>query len=288
LNEYVAEHYRASHMNFLHSFWGIGALSGPLIMSALIKKTGNWRPGYRVVSGIQFILVAVLILSLPLWKKAEHGRPEKSPTAENRQTAVRQKTFLESIHIRGLKTVLAGFMAYTGMELMLGLWGASYLVETRGFDTARAAAWVSLYYGGITAGRFLCGLLALRFSGRQLIRTGELILLGGVVCLFTGLYTGAGDWCTLCGFILFGLGCAPVFPGMLHETPVRFGRDNAQAIMGFQMAVAYTSSTVMPPLFGWIATVTTVALLPWVLCGFALALLFCSERANRIFQGKRS
>ncbi len=292
LNEYVAEHYRASHMNFLHSFWGIGALAGPLVMSAFIKQNGAWQSGYRFTSLVQFILTAVLFLSLPLWKRSERkdrlareAARERAVRADGEQKTERaeKKSFLQSLSIPGAKEVLICFMMYSGMESMLGLWGASYLAAEKGFDTAQAAAWVSLYYGGITAGRFVCGFLALRLSNRALVRTGVLTAIAGILCLFTGLYTPVGDWCTLCGFILCGLGCAPIFPAMLHETPARFGTGSAQAIMGFQMAVAYTSSAIMPPLFGGAATFVSVSLLPWVLDLFSIILLVCSDRAIVIF-----
>ncbi|AEE17887.1 MFS transporter [Treponema brennaborense] len=289
LNEYVAEHYKASHMNFLHSFWGIGALTGPLVMSAFIRQNGVWQNGYRFTAAVQFVLVIVMFCALPVWKRAERkSRLEHEALLARAEreniTHPAKKTFIESIRVPGVKEVLLCFMTYASMEFMLGLWGSSYLTAVKGFETARAAAWVSLYYGGITAGRFLCGFLAMKLSNKTLIRTGALTALTGVACLFAGHYTGVGDWCTLCGFIFFGLGCAPIFPAMLHETPARFGKDNAQAVMGFQMAVAYTSSALMPPLFGWVATIASVSILPWVLAGFALVLFICSEKANGIFK----
>jgi fucose permease len=294
LNEYIAEHYKATHMNFLHGFWGIGALTGPLVMSGFVNEAGDWRYGYLTVSIIQFILVFTLFLSLPLWKKAERARKEAAslsddspPSGKNNTQEAQKKNFFASIRVKGLKRVLVCFMMYTGIEATLGLWGASYLARVQNFEPSHAAAWVSIYYGGITAGRLLCGFLAMKFTNRQLIRTGEILVSTGVVSMLLGQFLAASDILTLAGFVLIGLGCAPIFPGMLHETPARFGRENAQAVMGFQMAVAYTSTTLLPPLFGWIATFISPVLLPWFLALYIAVLFFLSERVNTVFQPKQ-
>lgn len=291
LNEYIAEHYKAIHMNMLHCFWGIGALTGPLIMSAFIKNVSSWRPGYGLVAIIQFVLVLILFFSLPTWKKLEISRKmEKEKNINhnledaNQSNHKKRKSTLESLKIRGVKTVLICFMTYTAMELMLGLWGATYLTSIKGFAPSKAAAWVSLYYGGITLGRFLAAFLSLKFSNKQLIRLGSILTILAVIFLFVGHFLSKGSLFTLIGFILFGLGCAPIFPAMLHETPVRFGKENAPSVMGFQMAMAYTASTTLPPLFGVIASATTPALLPWVLAGFVIIFYIFSESCTRIFK----
>lgn len=285
LNEYIAEHYKAIHMNMLHCFWGIGALTGPLIMSGFIKNTSSWRPSYGLVAIIQFVLVTALFFSLPVWKKLENHRKENTQT-ENQESLEPQKkkSTLESLKIRGVKTVLICFMTYAAMELMLGLWGATYLTSIKNFEPSRAAAWVSLYYGGITLGRFLAAFLSIKLNNKQLIRLGSILTVVAVIFMFLGHFISEAEYFTLAGFVLFGLGCAPIFPAMLHETPERFGKDNAQAVMGFQMAMAYTASTTLPPIFGFIASATTPALLPWVLAGFVIIFFVFSESCTRIFK----
>lgn len=285
LNEYIAEHYKAIHMNMLHCFWGIGALTGPLIMSGFIKNTSSWRPSYGLVAIIQFVLVTILFFSLPLWKKLENQRKENAGI-EKQENLVSQKkkSTLESLKIRGVKSVLICFMTYTAMELMLGLWGATYLTSIKNFEPSRAAAWVSLYYGGITLGRFLAAFLSIKLNNKQLIRLGSILTIVAVVFMFLGHFIEHTTYFTLAGFVLFGLGCAPIFPAMLHETPERFGKENAQSIMGFQMSMAYTASTTLPPIFGFIASATTPALLPWVLAGFVIVFYIFSESCTRIFK----
>lgn len=285
LNEYIAEHYKAIHMNMLHCFWGIGALTGPLIMSGFIKNTSSWRPSYGLVAIIQFVLVTILFFSLPLWKKLENQRKENAEI-EKQENLVSQKkkSTLESLKIRGVKSVLICFMTYTAMELMLGLWGATYLTSIKNFEPSRAAAWVSLYYGGITLGRFLAAFLSIKLNNKQLIRLGSILTIVAVVFMFLGHFIEHTTYFTLAGFVLFGLGCAPIFPAMLHETPERFGKENAQSIMGFQMSMAYTASTTLPPIFGFIASATTPALLPWVLAGFVIVFYIFSESCTRIFK----
>ena len=288
LNEYIAEHYKAIHMNMLHCFWGIGALTGPLIMSSFIKNTDSWRPSYGLVAIIQFVLVLAIFLSLPIWKKLEnHHKLASNSHNEDKNgevTEVKRKSTLESLKIRGVKTVLVCFMTYAAMELMLGLWGATYLTSIKNFEPSKAAAWVSLYYGGITLGRFLAAFLSIKLNNKQLIRLGSLITIIAVIFMLIGHFLSSGDIFTLAGFILFGLGCAPIFPAMLHETPARFGKENAQSIMGFQMAMAYTASTTLPPIFGFIASATTPALLPWGLAGFVIIFYLFSESCIKIFK----
>ena len=282
LNEYIAEHYTAIHMNMLHCFWGIGALTGPLIMSGFIKNTSSWRPSYGLVAIIQFVLVTILFFSLPLWKKLENQRKENAEI--EKQVSQKKKSTLESLKIRGVKSVLICFMTYTAMELMLGLWGATYLTSIKNFEPSRAAAWVSLYYGGITLGRFLAAFLSIKLNNKQLIRLGSILTVVAVIFMFLGHFISEAEYFTLAGFVLFGLGCAPIFPAMLHETPERFGKENAQSIMGFQMSMAYTASTTLPPIFGFIASATTPALLPWVLAGFVIVFYIFSESCTRIFK----
>ena len=200
LNEYIAEHYTAIHMNMLHCFWGIGALTGPLIMSGFIKNTSSWRPSYGLVAIIQFVLVTILFFSLPLWKKLENQRKENAEI--EKQEKKKKKSTLESLKIRGVKSVLICFMTYTAMELMLGLWGATYLTSIKNFEPSRAAAWVSLYYGGITLGRFLAAFLSIKLNNKQLIRLGSILTVVAVIFMFLGHFISEAEYFTLAGFVL--------------------------------------------------------------------------------------
>ena len=286
LNEYGAEHYESRHMSWLHCFWGVGAMAGPLIMSQYMSLGVDWRMGYLTVAIIQFVLVAVLIATLPLWNKVAEKTSQKKQEADlDPPIASGKGGFLGPLKIKGAKVALISFFLYCGVEMTLGLWGSSFLITEKGIDAAAAAQWVSLYWGGLTAGRLVSGFLAIRFNNQQMIRIGELTVLLGVVCLLLPL----PQFVCLIGFILVGAGCAPIYPCMLHETPVRFGKEDAQSMMGFQMAVCYTGSTLLPPFFGLVATKVNVGLLPVFLLVYIVIMLVSSEASNRIFnRGKQS
>lgn len=269
LNHYVAEHYAAHHMNWLHCFWGVGATGGPLIMASLLDENG-WRDGYLVVALIQFGLAFLLLLSFPLWR--QEVKRDKSNHQD--EAAV---TKLDHTLPRGLSYALVTFLLYCGVEALVGLWASSYLVQMKQFSIATAATWVSIYYGSITAGRLLSGFLSFRFTNRQMIRLGQCLALIGSLVFFLPL-NGA----MIVGLILVGLGLAPIYPSMLHETPVRFGRQRAKHLMGYQMAFAYIGSTFLPPLFGLIATKLSLGIFPIVLLFIMLFMLLNTERLNRI------
>ncbi|MHA7967573.1 MFS transporter [Paenibacillus sp. CAU 1782] len=312
LNHYVAENYKAHHMNWLHCFWGVGATMGPLIMSAYIAGD-SWRGGYATVAMVQFALVVVLFLALPLWKRvaAEHNlanalqNEDRSLSSEEKarnaatvgaanrhgagtsadaaasttkatteKAAIAAKTNLFAI--KGIKPSLAAFLLYCGAESMVGLWGASFLVGVREVTAVTAAGWISMYYGGITIGRLITGFITMKVSNVVLIRTGQLVTITGGLLLILPLPA----FFSLAGFILVGLGLAPIYPGLLHETPTRFGKENSARLMGYQMAVAYTGSTFLPPLFGILATKTSVALFPLVLLIFLALMFFSAEKVN--------
>jgi fucose permease len=279
LNEYVAEHYQAHHMNWLHCFWGIGAMTSPLIMSSMISGDHSWRSGYLTVGIIQMVLVVILFFSLPLWSKVEVTQqvPENGQTDEPVASPVKRGLFYP-LQIPGVKFVMVAFLFYCGIEGSMGLWGSSYLVQVRGMEAATAAAWVSTFYGAITVGRFIAGFIAMKLSNKALIRIGEAMILGGVVLMVLPL----PDIFAVLAFALIGLGCAPIFPGMLHETPVRFGKENAQMVMGFQMATAYVGATFLPPFFGFVADGTHFWLLPVFILVYVVAMSGGSESINRL------
>ncbi|MBD2871111.1 MFS transporter [Paenibacillus arenilitoris] len=291
LNHYVAAHYKAHHMSWLHCFWGVGATLGPIIMSAHIAGDQSWRSGYMTVALIQFGLVVLLFVTLPLWKRVaalHHSAGEQVPAESGSDGEQgRREPANDGRHplrMKGAKVTMLAFLFYCGAESTVGLWGASFLVGARHLSAETAATWISLYYGGITLGRFIAGFVTLTVSNRALILIGQLFALaGGLIVLFP--LPGA---LTLTGFMLIGLGLAPIYPCLLHETPARFGKDQSAKLMGYQMAVAYTGTTVLPPLFGVIASGTSVAWFPAVVILFILSMLFGSESVNRAMKARQA
>ena len=252
LNNYVALHYESRHMSWLHCMWGVGAAAGPYIMGRVITGEGTWNGGYRCIALIQIALTAVLLLSLPLWK----GRPQ----AENAAGAADAKSLSvrEAVKISGVENVLICFFCYCALEQTTGLWASSYLTLYKGVPAETAASYASMFFIGITVGRALNGFAAMKLNDVQMVRMGELIIACGVVVMLLPL--GAGV--SLTGLVIIGLGCAPVYPCLIHATPEHFGADRSQAVIGIQMACAYVGTSLMPPLFGLIAGHITVALLP--------------------------
>jgi len=274
LNHYVAARYRAHHMSWLHSFWGVGATAGPIIMAAYLTGNASWRDGYLAVASMQFLLVIILLVTLPIWRRQAGQQSAGSSAGEAKGSLSDTEAKPKLAH--GVKYALASFLFYCGIETTVGLWGSSYLVNVRGLPADDAAFWVSVYFGGITIGRFITGFVTFRASNRLLIRTGQATALAGTLLLLLPLPTGFA----LAGLLITGLGLAPIFPSMLHETPNRFGQAHAGRIMGYQMAVAYTGSTLVPPLLGLLAGFMTVGIFPLYLVILALAMLLVSERLN--------
>ena len=267
LNNYVALHYKSRHMSWLHCFWGVGTIVSPFIMSACLTGTQGWPGGYRIVSYIQFALVAVLFLSLPLWKK----RPGAGLSAK-------PLTLPQTLRLRGVAFMLIGFFAYSAVEATAMNWASSYLTEFRGVSAERAAMFGSLFFIGITAGRLLSGFVSEKLGDRTLIRIGIGVIVAGIVLIALPVRT---DVCALAGFVVVGFGCAPVYPSIIHATPFNFGAENSQAVIGVEMASAYVGTTFMPPLFGLIAQYIDIGYLPLFLAIF-LVLLFCmTELLNR-------
>ncbi len=282
LNDYVATHYKAHHMSWLHCFWGVGATLGPVIMAQYISNQ-NWGKGYLTISGLQFILVVILLFTLPLWNKVNsHITINKEPEEPKGISFKENAEKVRPLQMNGVKLALASFFFYCAVEATVGLWGSSFLVNVKGLTAATAAEWVSFYYAGITIGRLMTGFVTFKMSNQVLIRMGQIIALTGAILLVLPL----PSFFSVAGFIVVGLGLAPIFPCMLHETPTRFGEKHSQAIMGYQMAVAYTGSTFMPPLFGFIASHTTVALFPICTVIFVIAMVLSSEKLNLVLKKK--
>lgn len=282
LNNVVALHYKAHHMSWLHCFWGIGATISPFILSYSIANQGSWREGYFNIAIIQFMLTGILILSLPLWSRLQGTKSVSAMSTKEIASDITNCPTTRPLQMKGVKIGLLSFFFYCGVEAMMGLWGSSYLVNTKGLSVSTAAQWVSLFYGGLTVGRFLSGFMALKLSNRFMIRYGQITAVVGTVALVLPLPTVF----SLIGFILIGLGLAPIYPCMLHETPVRFGRTHSQSIMGIQMAVAYTGTTFLPPLLGLLASQYSTGIFPYAILLSAGILLLSSELLNWILSNR--
>ncbi len=225
---------------------------------------------------MQLVLTTALLLSLPLWKQ------KASETFTNGEPSGEHIGILRTLSIRGVKEVAIAFLCYCALEQTAGLWAVSYVVLEKGIEADVAAGWGALFYMGITVGRFLNGFLAEKFSDSALVRAGTLIIGGGVAVMLLPL----GNIGALIGLCLIGLGCAPVYPCLIHATPARFGKENSQAVIGIQMATAYVGSTFVPPLFGLIADNITIGLLPLFLLAILAVMLILCERLNRITSDK--
>ena len=271
LNNYVALHYSSRHMSWLHCFWGVGASISPYIMAAALSRTGQWQLGYRAVSLIQIVLTVLLFLSLPLWRKTAAGEPagDNAPLLGLRG----------AVRIPGVPNILLAFFAYCGAETTAGLWASSYLAGVRGVAPKTAAGFASLFYLGITFGRFLNGFVADRLGDRRMIRIGTLVMGAGTLLILLPLPSPLP---ALAGLLIFGLGCAPVYPSIIHATPLNFGAENSQAIIGVQMASAYVGTTFMPPLFGLLANAISLRLFPLFLAALLLLLAVMTEKLNRL------
>ena len=251
LNNYVALHYKSRHMSWLHCMWGVGAATGPYIMGYALTSGRGWNTGYRIISMMQVVLTIILFLSLPLWKKRTTVIEE---TGEKRKPM----SLKDVLKIKGAKEVLICFFCYCGIEQTAGLWASSYLNLYKGVPVETAASFGAMFYIGITAGRAISGFLTIKLSDLKMIRLGQGLILLGIIILLLPL----NAYASLAGLIMIGLGCAPIYPCVIHSTPAHFGEDKSQAVIGVQMAFAYTGTLSMPPLFGIIANNITVALLP--------------------------
>jgi len=271
LNHYVALHFRAHHMNWLHSFWGIGATLGPVIMSRALAQSGSWQPGARTIAFLQLFMAVVILVSFPIWKRHQDLVQPKEASPKGETEAKEAPGILK---LPGIIYALLTMLLYCGVEVGLGLWGSSYLVHVRSFTIEDAASWIAMYYGGITAGRFLSGIISFRLSNVRMIRMGIIIALAGILILILPL----PDAVLGLALVLVGLGLSPVFPAMIHEVPARFGREAARKVIGFLMGFAYVGSAYLPPLLGFILQYTGLVLLPFILLSFLLAMFAASER----------
>ena len=272
LNNYVAVHYASRHMSWLHCMWGIGASVGPYIMGAALTGGMGWSMGYRIIFIFQAVLTAVIALSIPLWKK------RRKSTGETEKKTEKPLSIPQIFAIPGAKEIVLAFFCYCALEQTAILWGSSYLVLKDGLDKELAASLASLFLIGLTLGRLVSGFLTYRLNDKNMIRLGQgLIVLGTLVMILP-----FGSYASMAGFVIIGLGCAPIYPCIIHSTPEHFGEENSQAMVGIQMASAYTGSLLMPPVFGVIAGNISAALLPLVLGVITLLMILMCEKLNKM------
>ena len=287
LNNYVALHYKPRHMSWLHCFWGVGTMIGPVVMSRFIAGGGVWTQGYRAISIFQVILTGILALSLPLWKKVEHGEstaaeegerlsPSESENVEKKSSS--DVTLKSVVGIPGVLSAILAFLCYCAIEATTGFWATTYMVFARGIDINLATTWAMLFYIGITVGRFLNGFISEKFGDTNMIRFGAGLIFVALVLMALPV---SSKWIVFAVFILAGLGCAPIYPCMIHATPIRFGKENSQALIGLQMACAYSGSTFCPPIFGIIVQKVSIKLLPFYGLLFVILLIVFTENLNK-------
>ena len=277
LNNYVARHYGSRHMSWLHACWGVGAVISPYIMGFSLAQGLGWEHGYFTVSMIQVGIAIILFASLPLWKKLKGGIPD---TEERKKV----QTLPQILRIKGVKLILPAFLAYCAIEATTMLWASTYLFMHRGMPEEAAARYGALFFWGIMSGRFLGGFIADKVGDRRMIRVSIAMIF---VAIFMLLIPFEADAVSLVGLVTLGLGCATVFPSIIHSTPANFGAENAQSIIGVQMASAYTGTTFMPFLMGIISPITGIGFYPVFILIFAVVLLIMTELLNRCVDKKR-
>ena len=271
LNNYVALHYASRHMSWLHCMWGVGASIGPYIMGFALSGGQGWNMGYRYIALLQITLSAILFCSVPLWKKRE-GNVAQEGTGASGTMSMR-----EILAIPGAKEVLLAFFCYCALEGTAGLWAATYMVRHLGMHEETAATLASMFYLGITAGRAVSGFMTYKFNDANMIRMGQVVILAGIVAMVLPL----GSYSAVAGLLLVGLGCAPIYPCIIHSTPEHFGAENSQALIGIQMASAYVGFLSAPPLFGLIANHISASLLPVYLGAALVVMAMMCEILNR-------
>lgn len=286
LNNYVALHYASRHMSWLHCMWGVGASAGPYIMGFALTSGRGWNMGYRYIGMLQLLLAAALIVTLPIWNRQGAGgsgtgkESQESVGTEKTETAA-HLSIPQILRIPGAREILITFFCYCALEQTAGLWASSYLVLLRGLSPETAARYAGLFFIGITVGRGISGFITMKLNDTQMIRLGQGIILSGIflLCLPFG---SAGSQA---GLILIGLGCAPIYPSIIHSTPARFGADKSQAIIGVQMAFAYMGNCLMPPLFGFLANHMSVGLFPVYLFVILLLMVLMHEKMLKKAEG---
>ena len=271
INNYVALHYASSHMSWLHCMWGVGASIGPYIMGYALAGSQGWNMGYRYIALLQVVLAAVLFISVPIWKTRNAGEGKEN-SANTAALGLR-----EIFAIAGAREVMLAFFCYCALEGTAMLWSATYLVRHLKMDEETAASLASMFFLGITGGRALSGFLTYRFSDANMIRIGQAIIAAGAVAMVLPM----GEMGAILGLLMVGLGCAPIYPSIIHSTPDHFGAENSQAIIGVQMASAYLGTLIAPPVFGLIANHISASLMPVYIGAILIMMIVMCEQLNR-------
>lgn len=272
LNNYVALHYASRHMNWLHCFWGVGASISPYIMGFCLARNNNWQGGYRLVALIQTVITIILFFFISKWKNSN---------VENKQS--NSINIFRILKIKGVPFILVTFFCYCALESTAGLWASSFLSEYKNTPEQTAAKFASLFYLGITAGRFVCGFVSDKLGDKKLVRIGFVGLVTGILLVMLPLNT---NLFALIGLIVMGVGCAPIYPSIIHSTPYNFGKENSQSVIGIQMASAYVGTTFMPPLFGIIADKISISCYPVYLFLFCVVMIVCFECLNKLVKNR--
>lgn len=269
LNNYVALHFKARHMSWLHCMWGVGASVGPYVMGLCLTRGLGWQGGYRTIGFIQIVLTAILLFSLPLWKTGSE--------AEQDEEVRNVLSIREAIHLPGAPQILLCFFGYCALEQSVSLWSASWMHVVKNVPAETAASYASMFFLGITAGRALSGFITEKLGDRNMIRLGLILIGAGALILILSRV----NILSLIGLVIIGLGCAPVYPCIIHSTPDRFGRENSQSLVGMQMAAAYVGSTFMPKLFGILSDFLSISLFPVWIALILILIVIMSEWGNR-------
>ncbi len=275
LNNYVALHYSSRHMSWLHCMWGVGATVGPYVMGYILSGGRSWNTGYRIIGIVQVVLTVLLFFSLPMWI------PRRDKESKD---GAKPKLLREVVKIPGVKEIMVTFFCYCALEQTVGLWASSYFVLNRNIDKETAAWFASLFFIGITVGRAINGFLTIKFNDTWLIRIGQGIILVGILLVMLPF----NEVICLIGIVLVGLGCAPIYPCIIHSTPDNFGEENSQAVIGVQMASAYVGNIVMPPVFGLIAEYISIGSLPIYIFVILIIMFVMHTKMLRITKKRRN
>ena len=265
INNYAANNYSSKHMNWLHAMWGIGATIGPILMGYTLSNGKTWNDGYLLLGIIQSILVLFLFFTLPLWKKG------KSSDTEGIQGEA--LTIKQTLMVKGALTLLLCFFCYSAVEQTIMLWCGSYLVLHLNISEEIAASFSSLFVVGMTIGRIISGFISTKLNEKKMIRLGSIFIVIGLILMILDL----SNTISFIGICLLGLGCAPIYPSIVHSIPVYFGKDKSQAIIGVQMAFAYLGIVLMPSLFGLIVEFVGIYFLSIYLLIFAILMIVLHE-----------
>ena len=255
LNNYVATHYKSTHMNFLHSFYGVGVSLSPYLMSFALSVENNWRQGYRIVFYIMAGITLITVLAIPLWKKV------KAIKTEEEQFTPKTLSIGKMIKTRAIRYTWLLFFSTCALEFTCGIWGCTFLVTAEGMSESLAAKFITFYYLGITAGRLISGFISTKLNQKKIVYIGYASV--GVALILIAL--PIPPIVKGIGLFLIGLGNGPTFPNIIYLTPINFGKEVSQSIVGTQMACCNVGILLMPPLFGLLAQYIGAFLFPYYL-----------------------